>query len=289
MVIRKKLELFLILIIFLPLTYFTKNSNTEKIIFQPDDLTIVSSYYKIKSKHKPREYIDWLNNIAKINKSIVFFSNKKFMPHLKRIRPKKFHNKTVFNTVEIEDFYSYKHFLKEFTDSWKVDFEKSYHTIPLYLIWAEKCNFLKKVIEDNYFNSTCFYWIDAGLFREKKEMHKYIENWPSTKKCYEDQRLLMGQVRNISYIEKQKIINFDIDSHIYLQKHINVAGNIFGGQAKSIIKFINLYYDSLKLFINKNIFIGKDQNIFTYISLSYPEIVKLVYCKSYFILKDYLI
>ena len=216
MAIKKKLELFLNLIILLLFTYIKISSNTEKIIFQPDDLTIVSSYYKIKSKHKPREYLDWINNIVKINKSIVFFSNKKFMPHLKRIRPKKFHNKTVFNTVEIEDFYSYKHFLKEFTDSWKIDFEKSYHTIPLYLIWAEKCSFLKKAIEENYFNSTCFYWIDAGYFREKKEMHKYIESWPSTKKCYEDQRLLMGQVRNISELEKQKIILLLMISYIII-------------------------------------------------------------------------
>ena len=62
------------------------------------------------------------------------------------------------------------------------------------------------MIEENYFNSTCFYWIDAGYFREKSEMYKYRENWPSTKKCYEDKRLLLGQVRNFSDFEKQKIL-----------------------------------------------------------------------------------
>lgn len=287
--IRKKIDCFIISILLLVFTYFFVFFDTEKIKLQTDDLTLVSSYYRIKSKHKPVEYLDWINNIVKINKPIVFFSNKRFMPHLKKIRPKEFYNKTVFNIVEIEDFYSYKNFIKEFTDSWKIDFENRYHTIPLYLIWAEKCNFLKKVIEENYFNSTCFYWIDAGYFREKNEMHKYIENWPSTKKCYEDKRLLLGQVRNFSDFEKQKIINFDFDSHINLQKDINVAGNIFGGHSKNVIKFIKLYYDSLKLFIKKKIFIGKDQNIFTYIAFSYPEIVKLVYCKTYLVLKDYLL
>ena len=151
------------------------------------------------------------------------------MPHLKKIRPKEYYNKTVFNTIEIEDFYSYRNFIKDFTNSWKIDFEKKYHTIPLYLIWAEKCSFLKKVIEKNYFNSTCFYWVDAGYFREKEEMDKYID-WPS----------------------------------------------------------INLYYSSLKLFLKHNLFIGKDQNVFTYIALSHPEIVKLVYCKSFFSLKGIL-
>ena len=94
-------------------------------------------------------------------------------------------------------------------------------------------------------------------------------------------------MRNFSDFEKHIIINFDIDSHINLQKNFNVAGNIFGGHSRNIIKFIELYYDSLKLFIKKKNFIGNDQNIFAYITFSYPEIVKLVYCKIYLVLMQY--
>ena len=286
--INKKIELLLILVAYLVFSFLIFEYGIENNEYVQDELTIVSSYYKVKSKHKPREYLDWINNIVKLNKSIVFFSDKKFMPHLKKIRPKELYNKTIFKTIEIKEFYSYRNFIKDFANSWKIDFEKKYHTIPLYLIWAEKCSFLRKVIEKNYFNSTCFYWVDAGYFRKKKEMDKYID-WPSTKKCYEDQRLLIGQLRNISDSEKEKIISFDLDSHIYLQKNLyNVAGNVFGGQAKNILKFINLYYSSLKLFLKHNLFIGKDQNVFTYIALSHPEIVKLVYCESFFSLKSYL-
>ena len=285
---KKKISLIFIALFELTLTSFLLHQNIETIEIEQDDLTIVSSYYKIKSKHKPEEYLDWLKNIVKLNKSFVFFSDKKFMPQLKRIRPKELYNKTVFNTVEIKDFYSYKKYIKDFKDSWKIDFEKRYHTVPLYLIWAEKCNFLKRVIEDNYFNSTCFYWIDAGYFREKDEIYKYIENWPTTKKCYEDQRVLLGQIRNFSLLQKTKIITFDIDSHLDLQKHFNVAAGMFGGQAIALKKFINLYYKTIKLFIKKNIFIGKDQNIFTYIAFLYPNIVKLVYCDTFFAFKEYL-
>lgn len=288
MIINKKINLFFLVALNLTITFLLLNPKIETIKLKQDDITIVSSYYKIKSKHKPREYMDWINNIVKLNKSIVFFSDKRFMPHLKRIRPKKFYNKTIFHIVEMEDFYSYKNFLNEFTKSWKMDKEKNIHTIPLYLIWAEKCNFLKRVIKENYFNSTCFYWVDVGYFREKSEMNKYAENWPSTKKCYEDPRILMAQVRYFSAKEKKKIINFDIHSHLYLQENYNVAGNIFGGKALTLLKFINLYYSSIKLFIQKNIFIGKDQNIFAYIAFSHPQIVKLVYCNSFFGLNEYL-
>lgn len=181
----------------------------------------------------------------------------------------------------MENFYSYQNFFTEFKESFEIDFEKNYHTIPLYLIWAEKCNFLKQAIENNYFNSKCFYWIDVGYFREKKDINKYSKNWPSTKKCFEDKKLLMGLVKNFSYSEINKIIKFDFQAHIRLRKEINVIGGIFGGQSQNILKFIKLYYITLRLFIKKGIFIGKDQNIFTYIAFSHPEIVKLIFCKNY--------
>jgi len=94
-------------------------------------------------------------------------------------------------------------------------------------------------------------------------LNKYI-NWPSTKKCLEDDRLLLGQIRGFSDEAKKGIINFDKKYHEELKRTINVSGNLFGGQIKNTLKFINLYYDAIRLFIKNKIFIGKDQNIFTY-------------------------
>ena len=67
-----------------------------------------------------------------------------------------------------------------------------------------------------------------------------------------------------------------------LQKYHNVIGGIFGGQKKNILKFIVYYYETIRLFLNKKIFIGKDQNIFTFIAFAHPEVVKLIMCKNYF-------
>ena len=199
------------------------------------------------------------------------------MPKLKQLRPKNLCHKTVFIESEIKNFYSYKKFFKEFNQSFQIDHENSYHTVPLYLVWAEKCTFLKKAISKNYFNSKCFYWIDAGYFREKKEnMNKYINHWPSPKKCFEDNRLAMLQLRKFSYNFKQQILNFDIEAHNNLNRHYSVAGGMFGGQIKNIMKFINFYYRAIKLFIKRKLFIGKDQTIFTYVSFAHPEIINLI-------------
>ena len=284
-------NLIIIISFFLLLIYtfnLKENEDNSVIKYQQDDLTIVSGYYKIKSKRRPRQYKDWLHNFVLLNRSMVFFTNKRFMNRLKKLRPKELYNKTVFLLLEMDEFYSYKNYYNEFKKSFDIDLERRYHTIPLYLVWAEKCNFLKKAIIKNYFNSTCFYWIDAGYFRKKSEIYKYSNNWPSTKKCFEDQRILIGQVNDFSYEEKEKILKFDTQAHIRLQKYHNVIGGIFGGQRKSILKFIEFYYKTLRLFIKHKIFIGKDQNIFAYISFAHPEIIKLIRCKYFFDYREHI-
>ena len=263
------------------------NNFDNKYKYQQDDLTIVSAYYKIKSKYNPEYYYQWIRNFALLNRSMVFFSSKEFMTTFKEYRPKELYYKTVFIELEMEDFFAYKNFYNEFQESFKIDHENSYHTVPLYIIWAEKATFLKKAILSNYFQSKCFFWIDAGYFRDPKEMPKYI-NWPSTKKCLEDDRLLLGQIRGFSDEAKKGIINFDKKYHEELKRNINVSGNLFGGQIKNTLKFINLYYEAIRLFIKNKIFIGKDQNIFTYVAFAHPEVVKLIKFNYYYDFKFYL-
>ena len=91
----------------------------------------------------------------------------------------------------------------------------------------------------------------------------------------------MGQLKQFTEKEKEKILNFDYNSHIKLNRHLNVAGNIFGGQIENTIKFIDYYYEAIRLFIKKKIFIGRDQTIFTYVAFAHPEIIELIMVKNY--------
>ena len=141
-------------IILLVCLFFLPSINIKikksRIKYKPkDDLTIVTAYYKIKSKHSFPEYLRRLKNFVKLNHSIVFFASKTFIKIIKRMRPRNLHYKTIFIEMEMEDFYSYKNFRKEFNESFYIDIENSYHTFPLYLVWAEKCSFLKKAIINN--------------------------------------------------------------------------------------------------------------------------------------------
>jgi hypothetical protein len=265
-----------------------KNSNEkENIVNNQDDLTIVTAFYVIKSKRSIHEYVTRLINFMKLNHSMVFFTQKSFINIIKEMRPKHLQNKTVFIQMEIKDFYSYKNFGKEFNKTFYIDEENSYHTIPLYLIWAEKCSFLKKAILKNYFNSKCFYWVDAGYFVSKKLMKRYI-NWPSTKKCYENSKVLLNSIRFVNDSERKDLLNFNIDVHKKFQIQTNVGGGVFGGQPKNLLMFINYYYETIKLFISHKIFIGKDQNLFAFVAFSHPEIINLVQSGDFFYFQNYL-
>ena len=108
--------------------------------YPQDDVTIVSAYYKMKSKHRIEEYFTWIRNFALLNKSLVFFSNKEFMPTFKEFmptfkefRPKELYYKTVFIELEMEDFYVYKNFYNEFQETFKIVHENK-NKIFLFLI-----------------------------------------------------------------------------------------------------------------------------------------------------------
>ena len=278
------LIIFFILIIFCLFRFIYKLHRKSK--YETNDLTLVTAYYRIKSKHSPEEYFKWINNIVLLNKPMVFYSNKEFMPTIKKLRPKKLYDKTVFIELEMEEFYSYKNFYKEFKEAFPIDHENSYHTIPLYLVWAEKATFVKKAILNNYFHSKCFYWIDAGIFRDDN-MTKFT-NWPSTNKCFEDNRVLFDQIRQYSEKEIEGIIKFDRRSHDILRMNHNIDASMFGGQKEKFLKFIDLYYNAIRLFIKHNLFIGKDQNIFSYVAFAHPDVVKLKRCRDFFDFQSYL-
>ena len=243
----------------------------------------------VKSKRSVFYYMNKLNNLFKLNKSIVFFTEKSFIKVAKDLRPKHLYNKTVFIEVEIEDFLSYKEFGKKFELAFHSAKNNTMHSFPLYLVWAEKCNFLRRAILENYFNSTCFYWIDSGWFKEPREMKDFINDWPSQKKCKADNKVLMNLVGNFTLKEIKGIVNFEIPMIEKMIGKINVAGGMFGGQREKLIKYIDLYYDSIKIFERHKMFIGKEQNIFTYVAFKYPKIVKLIHSKGdYYIFKKYL-
>lgn len=302
--LKIKLKLFILFFLFLSyfFEYFFFGENNREIIINInslfhiqrkltnfiDDVTIVSAYFKIISKHSFSEYSEWISNFLQINRSMVFFIDSLYYQEIISKRPKEYRDKTIWIKTTLTDFYSYKNYFNEFNQTYNIDLEKSIHSVPLYLIWAEKVNFVKIAILKNFYKSKCFYWFDAGCFRDRNNIKNYINGWPSEEKCFEDGRVLFNEVINYSNFFKDKIISFDIEAHNFWRKYCNVDGSSFGGQTDYLLKFNSLYYKTLNSFLKHGIFIGNDQNIFAFIAYSNKNIVKLVYLRNFFGLQDYL-
>ena len=253
-----------------------------------EEITLVSSYFQVKSKFSHQDYLNWINNYLQINSAMIFFTEKSNIQELIDKRPKEYSNKTIWVTLNIDDFYSYNNYFKEFNDTYDKDIEKNINSVPLYLVLAEKINFLKMATKKNFFHSKCFYWVDAGCFRDSSKIKNYMNNWPSTEKCYKDGRIIINEIVQHNQKVKEGLKNFDIEIYNNFQRARSVDTSIFGGQKRYIYKFFDLYYNTLKKFIKHEIFIGNEKIIFTYISYFYSNIAKLVYSGYYFHFQDYL-
>ena len=141
---------------------------------------------------------------------MIFFLDKSIASKIIFKRPKEYLNKTIWIFANIKEFYSYKNFYNDFKNSYLIDVEHFRHNALLYTTWAEKCIFLKKAAIKNYFNSKCFYWVDAGNFRNKSTIRKYI-NWPSSKKCYEDGRVTINEKLKASNYIKEGLKTFNVN------------------------------------------------------------------------------
>lgn len=267
------IKLFFNILFFILLLYILKKKNK----FSQNDITLVTALFNIKSKFKFNKYLSWVENLLQINTSIVFFIDKNISEQVKRKRPQIYENKTIWIEVNIENLFSYKNFFNNFKRAHLNDYEKKIHTSLLYIVWAEKCYFLKRAINRNYFNSKCFYWIDAGFFRSYNNTERYLNNWPSSKKCFEDPRVIVNSIRKLSKNELDGFKKLDIKIYNNIIRKTNVGGGFFGGNSDYLIKFILIYYKTIKLFIKKNMFIGKDQNIFAYIAYLNKNIVNIIY------------
>ena len=257
--------------------------------FIQDDITLVTCLYQIDTnRHKHEEYLIWVENLLQINRPIIFFIQPNISKIIKEKRPKEYQNKTIWIEKNFCSLYSYKHYLKQFKETYIIDKAKYKHTVDLYIIWSEKMNFLKESIEKNYFKSKYFFWVDAGLF-QKENMEKYINNWPSIDKIKNDSRVILNGIREIKKEELDKLMNFDNITHDKFMNDFNVAGGFFGGRSDYIIKFIKYYYEILELFYNHKKYIGTDQNIFAIVGYLHPEIVKIINAGYYEFLKNYFV
>lgn len=265
---KKKYNIILLIILIITfLILLLKMKNIEK--FSDNNITIVSSYYPMKSKHSVEKYKKWIKNLFEnVPFNLVFFTNKEYTPFIKDIR-KNFSNTKII-TLEFEELEVFKKYpLSFWKEQKKLDHEE-YHIPELYAIWYEKKEFIKKTIEVNPFNSEYFVWTDAGICRDTNWI-PYLKNYPCLNKIPIN-KILINKIKNFS--DKNEYYDFKNDLE-------NIGAGIIGGNIKAWQDYDILYNKIFNIYINDNRFVGKEQNLITTMCIKKPELFELYNSKDF--------
>jgi hypothetical protein len=237
-------------------------------------VTLVTCYYKITSKHANFYYEEWINILLKnLNCNIIIFTSSDLEQYFEDLRKqntklkmhiviKEFHNLEIINKYNIWD------------DQYSKDPTPKIRTKECYMIWNSKMNFLKEAITINPFNSNKFIWNDVGSMRDYNYIIKYgIFNYPKYNNISNDK---MDIVCLINFDNKTKNIKHKIINKEYFQNETHLSGSIFGGSKETLLKIIDLYYTYFQDYLDKNLFIGCDQQILATLYIRHPELFNLI-------------
>lgn len=229
-------------------------------------VTVVTCYYKIKSKHSFKEYDEWMNHfLNNVHCNLVIFTSPDLKEYLLEKRPGILREKTFIICKELSDLVLSRKYSHKWDCQYSIDKQLfSGRTIECYIIWNSKLWFLKHVIDINPFHSDKFVWTDIGCLRDSNNI-PYLKNYP----IYD---LISNDKLDISLVNP--ITN---TTQIYFVDEVHFSGAMFGSHKDVILKIYDILYQRLDEFINKNYFIGCDQQTFASIYNTNPTLFNPVY------------
>jgi len=236
--------------------------------------TLVTCYYKVKSKHTFDEYSIWIRNLLlTIKCNIIIFTSADQAEWL--------YLYTIINRNQInENIGGVKVIIKElqdldivrkYPDIWEDQYTKDptwdIRTKECYMIWNSKLALVCEAIMLNPFGSDKFVWNDIGSLRDIRFVY---ENYM--------QILKYPQYENISRdrIDIVLIEDFTVQNQIIFQNEIHLSGAIFGGGREAFLKLIDLFYRNFDMYLENGYFIGCDQQILATCVQQVPELFNLI-------------
>jgi hypothetical protein len=240
--------------------------------------TLVSCFYKIKSKHSVYKYITWIFYfLKKVKNPLIIFTNIKTKKILKEIININKNKNIILIIKEIEDLKIVKDYDLDFWEKqYKLDdpIKHGNRTKECYIIWNSKFNFLKEAIELNPFKTDNFIWNDIGSLRDNRE----INNYPNQLKISKNK---------LDIILLDSSINNFLNKEIYFKDSIFFSGAMFGGNKEIILKINLLYYNKFEDYVKNNKFIGCDQQIISSVYIQNQSLFNPILNNDWFYLYDY--
>ena len=238
--------------------------------------TLITCYYKVKSKHTFDEYSRWITNLLlTIKCNIIIFTSADQAEWINSIA---LYNRT--NSYNESNLGGVKIIIKELQDLdivkrypniWKYQYAKDptrdIRTKECYMIWNSKLALVREAIILNPFGSDKFIWNDIGSLRDSRFIE---ENYMQLIKYPQYENISSGKI-DIVLIE-----DFYIPNQIIFQNERHLSGAIFGGGREPFLKLIDLFYQNFDMYLENGYFIGCDQQILATCFQQSPELFNLI-------------
>eukprot|EP00928_Gymnodinium_smaydae_P022535 TRINITY_DN18894_c1_g3_i1.p1 TRINITY_DN18894_c1_g3~~TRINITY_DN18894_c1_g3_i1.p1 ORF type:complete len:373 (-),score=27.26 TRINITY_DN18894_c1_g3_i1:287-1405(-) len=150
--------------------------------------TIVTAYFRVKSKASPETYNNWMKNSLSIQDPMVIFTSEDMVENIRALRADHA-NKTVIVEMSLDDvpFAKLRGRNKDMNSSefWQDQLMKDpemklHKSYKLFWIWLSKSWWVLQTIEQfNFFQSKFFVWSDIGCFRNAKYNGQLVIRHPA--------------------------------------------------------------------------------------------------------------
>ena len=221
--------------------------------------TVVTAFYPLKrSKHTISQYRQWIRNFCKIPCNLTVFTDAETGAMISAER-----NSDLPTHMIITPFDSYAmtspSMMKFWAEQHAKDPERTIHSPELYAVWAMKQECVSLAIADNIYASEWFVWCDIGIQRDVIKQHLYA-NFP---KHVPD----LCEPGRISILEVYPISSHFVDVWQTHSTHYDMPANALGAgcMAGDIVAwhdFCEAYISMIHTFNKRNLFAGKEQNIY---------------------------
>jgi hypothetical protein len=227
-------------------TFHHKNPNSTC------DVTMVTSYFKIKSKHSAEEYNTWMKSVLSLDACMVINTENASVfwgrnPHY-----------TLINEAGLQSLYlRFNRSIEFWERQHLIDPEREVHRgYELYWIWALKPLFLRDAITNNTFGSRYFFWVDIGCLRDTKYTGRSLHTVPV--KVTTKDGVFFSLVRDFTWQELMLTPN-GTSPLTWLPDRL--SGAVWGGGAEAVLRFVDAYFTVFNRLADAGHFVGKDQTI----------------------------
>jgi len=244
-------------------TLYSNGSKTKILIKSPN--TVVTGYFRVRSKHHSDKYDDWMRNMLSLQDAMVIFTEPSLVDQIKELRGHAV-NRTVIVPISLNDLPIGKLFSESFwQDQLERDPEKRIHrSYQLFWIWLSKSWFVTQAIRLNVYESDLFVWSDIGCFRDRtynsKTLVLHREKVPP--------REILQMAHHKPNPPDEKLFN----DKYKLKNNFYHSGSQFAGYKDTLLTFHKYFLETIDRFLVNNMIIVEDQAVLQSVCLSYPEI-----------------